>query len=346
LEDDVEKTTSYSRRECLSLLASGAVMSQLRAAPVDAAASTLKSMRGAFMILSTPFTSSGAVDWEDLAREAAFVERCGAQGMVWPQGSSGLATLTRDERLQGMEVLATAIQGKKAALVLGVQGKDTHEMLEYARRAEALAPDAMIAMPPSARTSTDDYREYFRALAQVTKRPVIVQTSGGARGLPPSTDLIVELAREFSNFGYVKEESAPVVERMKALVRQRPPMRSIFGAEFGQGWLYEMRLGLDGVITGNAMYADLMARIWDLHVRGQKDDVRDAYSKFLLMRNLNQQIPGADLYIMKKRGVFKTTVSRRSADGSPATPSELRLSADAVEEIEYRFAALKTYLLF
>jgi hypothetical protein len=105
-----------------------------------------------------------------------------------------------------------------------------------------------------------------------------------------------------------------------------------------------MRLGLDGVITGNAMYADLMARIWDLHLRGQQEEVRDAYSKFLLMRNLSQQIPGADLYIMKKRGVFKTTVTRRSADGSPAAPGELHLSPDAVEEIEYRFAALKPYL--
>ena len=339
-----DDTRGYSRRECLAILAGGAAVSQVRAARVDAAVATSKPMRGAFMILSTPFTASGAVDWEDLAREVAFVDRCGAQGMVWPQGSSGLASLTKDERFRGMEVLARAIQGKKAALGLGVQGANTQEMLEYARRAEALAPDALIAMPPSAGTSMDDYREYFRALAHVTTRPVIVQTSGGARNLPPSTDLIVELAREFPNFGYVKEESAPVVERMKALVRQRPPMRSVFGAEFGQGWLYEMRLGLDGVITGNAMYADLMARIWDLHERGRTDEVRDAYSKFLLMRNLNQQIPGADLYVMKKRGVFKTTVTRRSAEGSAFTPMDLHLSPDAVDEIEYRFAALKPYL--
>ena len=76
------------------------------------------------------------------------------------------------------------------------------------------------------------------------------------------TELIVDLAREFPHCGYVKEESEPLVDRMKALVAQRPPMRRVFGASFGVGWLYEMRLGLDGVITGNAMYADLMARMW------------------------------------------------------------------------------------
>ena len=59
-----------------------------------------------------------------------------------------------------MEVLAKASKGKKAVLVLGVQGEDTREMLEYASHAESLAPDAMIAIPPTKATSLDDYRQY------------------------------------------------------------------------------------------------------------------------------------------------------------------------------------------
>src|SRR5437763_4287732 len=123
-----------------------------------------KPMRGAFIILTTPFTASGEVDWDDLAREALFVDRCGCHGIVWPQGSSGVANLTKAERMRGMTALAAAVRGKTVALVLGVQGADTAEMLEYARRAEALEPDAMIAMPPSAAHGLDDYRDYFRAL--------------------------------------------------------------------------------------------------------------------------------------------------------------------------------------
>jgi 4-hydroxy-tetrahydrodipicolinate synthase len=302
-----------------------------------------KAMCGAFMILTTPFTSAGEVDWEDLGREAAFVDRCGAQGIVWPQGSSGVANLTKAERLRGMEVLAAAVRGKAATLVLGVQGRDTGEMLEYAQRAEALAPDAMIAMPPSGAHTIEEYREYFRALARTTRRPIIVQTSGGARDLPPSVDLIVELAREFPHVAYVKEESAPLVERMRAEIGQRPPLKGVFGASLGAGWLYEMRLGLDGVITGMAMYADLMARIWALHERGDADAVRDAYGRFLLMRNLSQQLPGVDLYLFKKRGVFKTAAFR--VGGAAAWKvNAVELSADAVAEVEYRFAALTPYL--
>ena len=332
--------TACTRRECLTTLAAAAMLPAARAWRAKAAApDPPKAMRGAFMILSTPFTDTGDVDWDDLAREARFVGAAGAQGMVWPQGSSGVAYLTKAERLRGMEVLAEAGRSNPAALVLGVQGRDTAEMLEYAKRAEALEPDAMIAMPPSAATSLDEYTTYFRALAAVTRRPVIIQTSGGARNLTPPVELIVDLAREFPHCGYVKEESEPLVDRMKALVAQRPPMQRVFGASFGVGWLYEMRLGLDGVITGNAMYADLMARMWNFHERGRVDDLRDAFARFLLMRNLSQQIPGTDLYVMHKRGIFKTTTTR-GASGV----RRLSLSPEQMAEIDYRFAALKPYL--
>ena len=303
-------------------------------------------MRGVFIILNTPFTAAGEVDWEDLEREVAFVDRGGCAGIVWPQGSSGVTTLTKSERVRGMQMLAKAAQDRRVTLVLGVQGRDAAEMLEYAKRAEALGTDAMIAMPPTSGTSMEDYRAYFRALAGATKRPIIVQTSGGAKNLVPSTDLIIELASEFPHVAYVKEESDPLIPRMQAELKARPAMKGVFGASLGTGWLYELRLGLDGIITGLGMYADLMGHIWALHEQGRHDDVREAYSKFLLMRNLNEAIPGTDLYIMKKRGVFKTTVRRTTAPTAtaPAKLTEFKPTPVELEEIEFRFAALKPYL--
>ncbi len=329
----------YSRREYLGLMGAAMALPSARVAGQTggSAAPAVKQMRGAFMILNTPFTESKAVDWDDLAREVQFVDRCGAQGAVWPQGSSSVASLSKEERLRGMEVLAKAVEGRKIALVLGVQGKDTTEMLEYAKKAEGLGPDAMIAMPPTTATSLEDYRSYFRALGKVTARPVILQTSGGTRDLIPSVELIVDLAKEMPNFGYVKEESEPLMDRMQAELDQKPPMKSIFGANFGTYWLSQLNLGADGIVTGNGMYADLFAKMWEFHTTGQTDKLRDAYSRFLLMRNLNEQIPGADLYIMKKRGVFKTTATR--------SRTQYNFSSEEIKEIEFRFAGLKPYLM-
>jgi len=322
-------TVSVTRRQWLATL--GLISLPLRAATEKTAR---KSMRGVFIIMATPYTTANAVDFEDLAREVDFLDRCGVDGMVWPQLASEYYKLTKDERMRGMEVIAKAAKGRKPALVMGVQGPNTEAALEYLRHAEQLSPDALIAIPPTEAKSIDDFRSYYRALARATERPLFVQTTGGAKGLTPSVEMLVELAREFPNCGYVKEEANPVIERMKQLARHRPAVKSIFSGAAGKGMLYEARLGFDGTMPG-ATYSDIYAQIWGLDQSGQHEKARDLFSKLLLMLNLEQQIPGTRQYVMKKRGVFKTTVSR--------LPSA-ELKPEDVAEIEFNFEALKPYL--
>ena len=312
-------------------------------------------IQGPFLILSTPFTASGAVDFDALARQACYADWCGCPGMIWPQSGDSVDLLTTEEKLQGMEVLAkTARNLRTTALCLGVQGKDTKEMLAYARHAEELAPAAFISRPPDSGKTEDDMRQYWRALASVTKRPVFIQTTGGVayKGPSPSVKLLTELAVQFPNFGYVKEEANPVIPRTRALVAARPPIRRVFSARGGYGWLYELRLGSEGLITERAIYADVLTRVWQLHQSGSDPEaLKDAYSKFLLMINLGKTHPGDlrgyQLYLWKKRGVFQTMVSRQYGPGRtvPASPifSELELTDEEIAEIEFRFEALKPY---
>ena len=322
---------TVTRRECLTTLAAVAAFQALRVSAADG-----KSMRGAFMILSTPYTAAGEVDYDELAGEVEFCDRCGIEGLVWPQNSSEQRYLSRDERLRGFDTLARAARGRAPALVLGVQADDTAGMLAYARHAEALEPDAMIAIPPRTATSLEDFRSYYAALCTVTDRPVFVQTSGGAPDIVPTVEFLVSLAREFPQCGYVKEEHAPVQERMLALAEHRPnPIKTILGANFGRAWAYEMRLGTDGVMTGGVMYADIYAGMWDLHQQGRQDAVRDLNGKLLQMLNLDSLIPGVRLYVLRKRGLFKTLKSRRG---------EYSFTKAEAAEIEHRFAALEPHL--
>ena len=293
-------------------------------------------MRGALMILSTPYTEAGEVDHEDLAKEVQFCARCGVQGLVWPQNSSEQRYLSQEERIRGFEVLAEANRGTGMVLVLGVQAEDTAGMLEYAAIAEGLEPDGMIAIPPTTAQSLSDIRDYYAALCEITERPIFVQTSGGP-DIELTIDFLVALAREFPQCGYIKEEYGRVHERMLALQEYQPdPIRSIFGATLGRGWLYEMRIGTDGVMTGGAMYADVYARMWQLYEQGDEAGLRDCYARLLLIQNLDNLIPGVRIYVMQKRGIFKTTRSRRG---------DYSFSPQQIAEIEYRFEALKPYLI-
>ena len=58
------------------------------------------------------------------------------------------------------------------------------------------------------------------------------------------------------------------------------------------------------------------------------------FSKLLLMLNLDATIPGVRLYMLKKRGIFSTTKSRRG---------DYSFSADDIAEIEYRWDGLSKY---
>lgn len=292
-------------------------------------------MRGAFMILTTPYTETGEVDYDDLAREASFCAQSGVQGIVWPQNSSEQRYLSKEERIRGFETLARARRNTNLVLVLGVQAEDTAGMEEYARIAEGLEPDGMIAIPPTTASSLADIRDYYAALCAITDRPVFVQTSGGP-DIELTIDFMVDLAREFPQCGYIKEEYGRIQERMLALQAYQPdPIKSVLGATFGRGWLYEMRIGTDGVMTGGAMYADVYARMWELYQQGNHEALRDCYSRLLLMQNLDGLIPGVRLYIMQKRGIFKTMKSRRG---------EYSFTPLQIAEIEYRYEALKPYL--
>lgn len=326
---------SLSRRESLAILGSVVLGQSLG----QAALTRRKSLRGAFMILATPYTESKAIDFEDLAAEVEFLDRCGVQGMVWPQNASDLSYLTKEERMRGMEVIAEASKSRKPALVLGVQASDTASMLDYARAAERLEPDAVIAIPPTSAETIREYREYYAALCNVARRPVFIQTAGGSPKVEPTVRFIVEMGRKFDNFGYLKEEyqSVPTaIARMKELAKHRPgAIKIILGAFRARGWTYEMRLGMDGTLTGGPMYADIYAHLWELHLAGRHDEVRDVYGKLLLMTNLEQVIPGLRPYMMKRRGVFKTAVSRRG---------NYSFSEEAIAEIEHNFAALNPYL--
>jgi len=310
----------YTRRRWLAMAA--------------ATAAPAKPLRGIFPIMATPYTPAKALDYEDLAHEVEYLDRCGVPGMVWPQLFGETFQLTKEERIRGMEEIARAAKGRRPAVVLGVQGPNTAAALEYLERAESLRPDAFIALPPTEGKTLDDFVHYFRALGHATTRPLFIQNADIGTGLKPPIDVLIRLAKEYPHLGYFKEEIEPAIERMRELARHRPLVSRIFAGNGGRSLLYEMRLGFDGCMAGNA-YADVYVDIWNAFESGQQAKARELYGKLLLMLNCEQYIPGVREYMMKRRGIFKTMVSRQR---------EVSLSPEAIREIEFHFEALKPHL--
>jgi len=298
------------------------------------AAEKRESLRGLFPIMATPYTNSKQVDYEDLAREVDFLNRCGVPGMAWPQLFGETFKLSPEERKRGMEVIAKAGKGKKAAIVLGVDGPNIKAALGYLEHAETHNPDALIALPPAEAKTLDEVMSYYRTLAKATKRVMFIQNADIGNGVKPPIEDMIKLAQEYPHCGYFKEEIAPAIERMKQLSSRRPPVKRVFAGGGGRNFMYVMRLGFDGVMAGNA-YADAFVQVWDLFEAGQRSKAQEIYSKIALLLTCEGYLPGTRQYVMMKRGVFKTMVSRRE---------EFSLPPEGIKEVEFHFEALKPYL--
>ena len=344
-------TRSYSRRDTVKLMGAAALGSTLLGADGAAAQAPTGSsapdpllrrhraadedLRGLFVILSTPYTESGAVDYDDLAFQVEWLDHVGVHGLVWPQNSSDYPRLTDAEIRRGMETLTRVNRGRSLTLVLGVQRDATPEMVELARFAEALEPDMMIAMPPKVGSSLEDYRTYYTTLAEVTSRPVMIQTQPNLPGVEFETEFILELAARYPHLGYVKEEAQPVFERISALVGQ-PQIQRVYSAMRGRHFAYDLRLGVDGLVSGFAMYADVFAAMWAAYRADDWDEVRDIHGRLLVMLTCEQEIPGAGRYLLHRRGIFRSARQRGS---------EARLSQLQIDEIEHNLRGLAPYLV-
>ncbi len=339
---------TYTRRDSLKLMGSAVVGSQVVGGVQPLAAETDQArisgpggvrvdedLRGIFVILSTPYTESGAVHYDDLAFQVEWLDKAGAHGLVWPQNSSDYPRLTTEEIKQGFEVLTEANRGRSMTLVLGVQQDSTREMVELATFAEALAPDMMIAMPPKVGDSLEDYREYYYALAEVTSWPIMIQTSPNRPDVEFKTDFILEMAAKYPNLGYVKEEVQPVFDRIQAMVGQ-PQLQRVYSAMRGRYFAYDLRLGVDGLVSGMAMYAEVFAQMWAASREDDWDTVRDLHGRLLVMLTCETEIPGAGRYLLQRRGIF-TTRNQRGRDYS--------LSQVQIDEIEHNLKGLEPYLM-
>ena len=150
-----------------------------------------------------------------------------------------------------------------------------------------------------------------------------------------------------------------IVPCARELVAAKPVVKTVFTGWGGRDWLYHYRrVGTRGVISQRPMYADLMVKIWRALEGGSRPVATEMggscpvatgcadalFAKFIYLRNLEDTIPahemrGWNLYVLKKRGVFRNTLSRRKReDGGGWEVVDVSLSDTDVAEIDARLA--------
>ena len=142
----------------------------------------------------TPFKADGTIDFERFGELALHLVENGSDGIVVAGTTGESPTLTDDERLELFRVAVDTLNGR-ATVVAGTGTYSTAHSVHLTREAHELGVDGFLVVTPYYnKPPARGIVEHFRAIADVSDRPIVVYNIPGRVVVNIEPETIVELA--------------------------------------------------------------------------------------------------------------------------------------------------------
>jgi 4-hydroxy-tetrahydrodipicolinate synthase len=273
--------------------------------------------RGVYVISATPFTDTGAIDFDSLDSLVDFYLERRVHGITLLGIMGEAQKLTFDEAAAVVRRAVGRVAGR-VPVIVGVSHSSLEVMGNLARLAmDAGAGGALVA--PAANLRTDDQIfGYYESVAAALgpSIPFVYQDYPQTSGVYLAASLFDRLVRALPTMVMLKAEDVPglgKITRIRADGARAGGRRvSIL---IGNGGLYypqSLQRGADGVMTGFA-YPEMLVEVYERFVAGDVDGAEDLYDRYLPLVCYEQQI-GYGLAIRKeilrKRGAIRCSKLR------------------------------------
>jgi len=165
----------------------------------------------ALTAIVTPFKTDGTIDFERFSDLALYLVENGSDGIVVAGTTGESPTLTDDERLELFRVAVDTLNGR-ATVVAGTGTYSTAHSVHLTREAHELGVDAFLVVTPYySKPPARGIVEHFRAIADVSDRPIVVYNIPGRVVINIEPETIVELA-EIPSVRAVKQANDDFVQ--------------------------------------------------------------------------------------------------------------------------------------
>jgi 4-hydroxy-tetrahydrodipicolinate synthase len=142
----------------------------------------------------TPFKADGSVDLDAFRALARYLVENGSDGLVVTGTTGESPTLTDDERFELYEAAVDEV-GDRATVVAGTGTYSTAHSIHLTERAHELGVDGFLVVTPYYNKPTPrGIVEHFKAIADVTDRPIVVYNIPARVVLNLAPETIAELA--------------------------------------------------------------------------------------------------------------------------------------------------------
>ncbi len=202
---------------------------------------------GLGVALVTPFSDSGAVDFEGLEKLVEHQILNNVDYLV-VQGTTGeVATLSAEEKTAVLDFVIK-INNKRLPIVFGVGGNNTSDVVNTLQELNTSGIDAILSVSPYYnKPSQEGIYQHFKAVAKATKLPIILYNVPGRTNSNVLPETIIRIAKDCENVIAVKEASGNLNQIM-TLIENKPKGFLVISGDDDLA-MPLLACGIDGLIS-------------------------------------------------------------------------------------------------
>jgi len=243
--------------------------------------------RGVFPAATTQFAADLSLDIEATQRGLDALVKDGVHGLIL-LGTCGENNSLDPEEKRTLLKAAVEVAARRVPVVAGVSEFDTRRAVAFARDAERLGADGLMALPAMVYVpKPEELLAHFRAVAAATSLPIMLYNNPPAYRVNIEIDVLERLA-ESANIQAIKE-SAPDPRRFTDLINAFGDRFDLF-AGLDDIALEGLMLGAKGWVSGlTSAFPQESVEMVAAAMRGDWEAARRIYRWFMPLLHLDAE---------------------------------------------------------
>jgi 4-hydroxy-tetrahydrodipicolinate synthase len=273
--------------------------------------------------LVTPFKKDGSLD-EVAVRRLARRQIDAGVHFLSPCGTTGEApTLTVEEKIRVVELVATEAAGKVPVLA-GAGGYDTREVIHLMNEMEKVGATGFLSVTPYYNKPTQEgLYQHYRALAESSSLPIVVYNVPGRTGVNVEPQTLLRIS-ELPNIVAVKEASGNVSQMCEICASVRADFIVLSGDDALT--LPLMAVGGHGIISvaSNEAPAEMVQMV-ELAEKGDFAAARRIHASLMPLMQVNfiEANPGPVKAAMASMGLLEEVYRLPMVPPKPASREKI-----------------------
>ncbi|XP_064474794.1 4-hydroxy-2-oxoglutarate aldolase, mitochondrial-like [Ornithodoros turicata] len=240
-------------------------------------------LTGVFPPITTPFKSSGDVCYKSLEENLQLWSSVPFRGYVVHGSTGECALLNRQERLDILKAVKRAVTDDKE-IIVGVGLESTRDTVELAKESAALGADAVLVVTPwfyKGRMTPAALEAHYATVADQSPVPVVLYSVPSNTGVELPAEVVVRLAAHPNIVGF--KDSGGDVSKLALIAHGTSDTGFKILAGSAGFLLPAMEVGAAGGVCALAnVLGGPLCDLYDLHVRGKRDEARVLQQRLVL----------------------------------------------------------------